>query len=60
MDSILVALITGELSLVGVIITNNRNVAAMDAKLDKQQAVMETKIQALDEKVSKHNNWRKI
>ncbi len=56
MDSILVALITGGLSLVGVIITNNRDAAAMDAKLDKQQAVMETKIQALDEKVSKHNN----
>ncbi len=56
MDSILVALITGGLSLMGVIITNNRNAAAMDAKLDKQQAVMETKIQALDEKVSKHNN----
>lgn len=56
MDSILVALITGGLSLVGVIITNNRNAAAMDAKLDKQQAVMETKIQALGEKVSKHNN----
>jgi len=56
MDSIFVALITGGLSLVGVIITNNRNAAAMDAKLDKQQAVMETKLTALEEKVSKHNN----
>ncbi len=35
MESILVALITGGLSLLGVIYSNNRTAQSMDAKLDK-------------------------
>ncbi len=35
MESILVALITGGLSLLGVFIANGRSSAAVDAKLDK-------------------------
>ncbi len=56
MESIIVALITGGLSLLGVFIANGRSSAAVDAKLDKQQAVMETKIDELTRKVQAHNN----
>lgn len=59
MESIVVAIITGGLALLGVIYTSNKNAKTMSAdvsaKLDKQQAVMETKLNILEEKVSKHN-----
>ena len=45
-EAIIVAIITGGLSLIGVIVSNNRTAQnmdkSMDAKLDKQQAVTET------------------
>lgn len=41
-ESIVVALITGGLTLLGVIITNSRNQAEMGAQLDKHQAVTDT------------------
>ena len=57
MESILVALITGGLSLLGVIYSNNRTSQSMDAKLDKQQAVTETKLEELTREVRAHNNF---
>lgn len=57
MESILVALITGGLSLLGVIYSNNRTAQNMDAKLDKQQAVTETKLEELTREVRAHNNF---
>lgn len=57
MEAIIVALITGGLALVGVIITNNKNQALMDAKLDKRQAVTDTKIEELTREVRVHNNF---
>ena len=57
MESILVALITGGLSLPGVIYSNNRTAQSMDAKLDKQQAVTETKLEELTREVRAHNNF---
>lgn len=57
MESILVALITGGLSLLGVIYSNNRTAQSMDAKLDKQQAVTETKLEELTREVREHNNF---
>ena len=57
MESILVALITGGLSLLGVIYSNNRTAQGMDAKLDKQQAVTETKLEELTREVRAHNNF---
>ena len=57
MESILVALITGGLSLLGVIYSNNRTAQCMDAKLDKQQAVTETKLEELTREVRAHNNF---
>lgn len=56
-DAIIVALITGVLSLIGVIIANNRTARDMDAKLDKQQAVTQTKLEELTREVRMHNNF---
>lgn len=56
-ESIIVAIITGGLSLIGVIVSNNRTAHSMDAKLDKQQAVTETKLEELTREVRAHNNF---
>lgn len=55
--AVLGAVITGALSLAGVIITGNRNASAMDAKLDKHQAVTDTKLDELTREVRLHNNF---
>lgn len=70
-DPVIVALIAGGVSLVGTIITvlvaNKQTIDAMDkkselsdakldAKLEKHQAVTDTKIDELTHKVEKHNN----
>ena len=56
-EGVIVAVITGLLTLVGTIITvvigNNKALAAMD----KNQAVTDTKLEALTEEVKKHNNF---
>lgn len=57
MESIIAALITGALALAGVIITNNRNQAKMDAKLEKHQAITDVKIEDLTREVREHNNF---
>lgn len=56
-EAIIVAIITGGLSLIGAIISNNRTAQSMDAKLDKQQAVTETKLEELTREVRAHNNF---
>ena len=58
-DAILVAIITGGLSLLGIIYSSNKTAQAMDSKLDKQQAVMETKMDELTREVREHNNFAK-
>ena len=61
MENILVALITGGLSLLGVIISNNwgNNKIQADMKLEfaKAQAVTDTKIDELTREVREHNNF---
>ena len=54
---IIVAIITGIATVLAVIITNARSSRDMDAKLDKSQAVTETKLDILTEEVRKHNNF---
>lgn len=56
-EAIIVAIITGGLSLIGAIVSNNRTAQSMDAKLDKQQAVTETKLEDLTREVRAHNNF---
>ena len=59
MEAIIAALITGGLALAGVIITNNKNQDLTDAKLDKRQAVTDTKIEELTREVREHNGFAK-
>ena len=56
-DAIIVALITGGLSLIGVLISNSRAAQNMDAKLEKQQAITDTKLDELTREVRTHNNF---
>lgn len=54
---IIVALIGAIGTIISNIITNNKHANEMDAKLDKQQAITETKLDALTNEVKKHNNF---
>ena len=56
-DAIIVALITGGLSLAGVIITGRKNAREMEHKLEVRQAVTDTKIEELTREVRMHNNF---
>lgn len=71
-EAVIVAIITAGLSLIGTIITvlvaNRQTIAALDkksdlsdakldAKLEKHQAVTDTKIEELTREVRKHNNF---
>ena len=67
-ESIIVALITGGLALIGVIWTNRKSTAELFAKLDKQSELSDAKLEAeirvvkteianLTEEVHKHNNF---
>lgn len=57
MESIIVALITGGLSLIGVIITTRNNSKRMEQQLQTAQAVTDTKIDELTCEVREHNNF---
>lgn len=58
-SSIIVAFITGGLSLLGVVISNNQANKKTEAQLDKHQAVTDTKLEALTREVREHNNFAK-
>lgn len=57
MESIIGSLITGGLALVGVVITVLTGNRKVENKLDKQQAVTDTKIEELTREVRAHNNF---
>ena len=57
MESIIVAIIVGGASLVGVIITNANSNKNIENQLKTAQAVTDTKIEQLTEEVRKHNSW---
>ena len=63
MESILVALISSGLSLIGVVFSNysSNKKLVNDVKLEttKQQAVTDTKIEELTREVREHNNFAK-
>lgn len=58
-ESIIVALITGIASVIAVIVTNSKSNSEMDAKLDKAQAVTQTKLENLTDEVRRHNDFAK-
>ena len=57
MESIIPALITGGLALIGVIVTNLNSNRSIENKLATSQAVTDTKLDNLTEEVKKHNNF---
>ena len=57
MENIVVALITGSLALVGVVITNISGNRSVQAKLEKSQAVTDTKLEELTREVREHNHF---
>ena len=59
MESIIVALITGGLSLIGVIIPSRSNGKKLQQQLEIAQAVTDTKIVELTREVRDHNNFAK-
>lgn len=56
-DAIIVALITGGLSLAGVVITCMANGRRMEHRLEISQAVTDAKIDELTREVREHNNF---
>lgn len=56
-ESIIVALITGGLSLAGVVVSNLFSYKKMQTNMKIQQAVTDTKIKELTREVRKHNNF---
>lgn len=56
-EDIIVALITGGLSLVGVIITNFRGQSKIQHQLETSQAVTDCKIDELTREVREHNEF---
>lgn len=57
MESIVAALITGGLALIGVIVSNAQSNRKIEQSLDKTQAVMDCKIDELTREVREHNNF---
>lgn len=56
-NEVLVALIIGGLTFLGVIVTNIGNSRKMQKELEKNQAVTDTKIEELTREVRQHNNF---
>lgn len=59
MDAIIVALITGGCSVVGVIITTLTTSRRTEQRMATAQAVTDTKIEELTREVREHNNFAK-
>ena len=57
MESIVTAIITGGMALIGVILTNNASNKRMEQQLLTAQAVTDTKIEQLTDEVRKHNTF---
>lgn len=56
-EAIIVALISGGLSLAGVIYTNLRSSREMEHKLDKSQALTSQALEELTREVREHNGF---
>ncbi len=58
-EAILVALITGGLSLIGVVVTSLATYRKSQAAAQVAQAVTDTKLEELTREVREHNNFAK-
>ena len=54
---IIIAIISAVGSVLGVVLTNGASARALDAQLEKAQAVTDTKLDALTEEVRRHNDF---
>lgn len=57
MYSVIAAVITGILTLVGVVVTNISGNRSLQNKLERNQAVTDTKLEELTREVREHNNF---
>lgn len=55
MEAIIVSIITGVLSLFGIIVTNVSSNRKIEHQLEVSMAVTDTKLEALTKQVEKHN-----
>lgn len=55
--SIIVAVISAIATIASVVISNGRHQIEMNAKLDKAQAIQDTKLEALTAEVREHNSF---
>lgn len=58
-EAVIVALITGGLSVLGVVISNFSSNRKMQFEIEKQQAVTDEKIDELTREVREHNGFAK-
>ena len=56
-EALLSACITGAAAIIGNVIISNRNAREMNFKLEKHQAVTDTKLEELTREVREHNNF---
>ena len=56
-DAVIVALITGIISLIGAVINAKATRDALSHQMETQQAVMETKVEELTREVRQHNDF---
>ncbi len=56
-DVVIVALITGGCSVLGVIITNLASNRRVEQQIEKAQAVTDVKLEQLTDEVRKHNSF---
>lgn len=59
MNNIIVALITGGLALIGVILSNKSTENKIQQQILTNQAVTDTKLEELTREVREHNNFAK-
>ena len=57
MNDIIIAIITGVLSIIGIVITNFNGNKKVENILETKQAVTDCKIEELTREVRKHNNF---
>lgn len=57
MENVIVALITGGLTLIGVVFTNLSSNRRVEQQIMQAQAVTDVKIQQLTDEVRKHNSF---
>ena len=59
-EAIVVALISGGISLIGIILSYKAATTKVQNQLEIQQAVMKTEMSAIKEDVKEHNHYAKL